>query len=61
MVPPAVTHEGPMPLVVWLARMKPPHFRCLADWLGYLEWGGLIRTNRYGVIVLTGRYDLVTV
>ena len=58
-VPPAVTHEGPMPLVVWLARMNPPHFRCLADWLEHLEWVGFIR--RYDVIVLTGRYDLVTV
>ncbi len=58
-VPPAVTHEGPMPLVVWLARMNPPHFRCLADWLEHLEWVGFIR--RYDVIVLTRRYDLVTV
>ncbi len=55
-VPPAVTHEGPMPLVVWLARMKPPHFRCLADWLEHLEWVGFIR--RYDVIVLTGRYEI---
>ena len=58
-VPPAVTHEGPMPMVVWLARMNPPHFRCLADWLDHLEWVGFI--HRCDVIVLTGRYDLATV
>ncbi len=51
--PPAVTHEGPMTLVAWLAPRTPPHFRGLADWLEYLEREGLIRTNRYGVIVLT--------
>ena len=55
-VPPAVTQEGPMPLVVWLARMNPPHFRCLADWLEHLEWVGFIR--RYDVIVLTDRYEI---
>ncbi len=41
--PPAVTHEGPETPEAWVARTRPPYFRCMANWVRYLEWGGLIR------------------